>query len=108
MKEGGLVRGPLLNAFLFQVFNTSSFYLVMGLPMMLYFKKLGASATVLGVLACLATLLNVFQIPAARFVEKVGYRNFVLRGWTSRSVLIAGIVLVAVLPGPIDDFFARP
>ena len=104
MKEGGLVRGPLLNAFLFQVFNTSSFYLVMGLPMMLYFKKLGASATVLGVLACLAALLNVFQIPAARFVEKVGYRNFVLRGWTSRSVLIAGIVLVAVLPAPIDDF----
>ena len=104
MKDGGLVRGPLLNAFLFQVFNTSSFYLVMGLPMMLYFKKLGASATVLGVLACLAALLNIFQIPAARFVEKVGYRNFVLRGWTSRSVLIAGLVLVAALPLPIDNF----
>ncbi len=104
MKDGGLVRGPLLNAFLFQVFNTSSFYLVMGLPMMLYFKKLGASATVLGVLACLAALLNIFQIPAARFVEKIGYRNFVLRGWTSRSVLIAGLVLVAVLPLSIDNF----
>ena len=38
MKDGGLVRGPLLNAFLFQVFNTSSFYLVMGLPMRLYFR----------------------------------------------------------------------
>jgi MFS family permease len=104
MKDGGLVRGPLLNAFLFQVFNTSSFYLVMGLPMMLYFKKLGASATVLGVLACLAALLNIFQIPAARFVEKVGYRNFVLRGFTTRSVLIAGVALVAVLPGWIDNF----
>ena len=104
MKESGLVRGPLLNAFLFQVFNTSSFYLVMGLPMMLYFKKLGASATVLGVLACLAALLNIFQIPAARFVEKVGYRNFVLRGFTTRSVLIAGVALVAVLPAWIDDF----
>ena len=104
MKNGGLVRGPLLNAFLFQVFNTSSFYLVMGLPMMLYFKKLGASATVLGVLACLAALLNIFQIPAARFVEKVGYRNFVLRGWVSRSALIGGIMLVAALPLPIDAF----
>lgn len=104
MKDGGLVRGPLLNAFLFQVFNTSSFYLVMGLPMMLYFKKLGASATVLGVLACLAALLNIFQIPAARFVERIGYRNFVLRGFTTRSVLIAGVALVAVLPGWIDDF----
>jgi MFS family permease len=76
----------------------------MGLPIMLYFKKLGASATVLGVLACLAALLNIFQIPAARFVDKVGYRNFVLRGFTTRSVLIAGVALVAVLPGWIDDF----
>ena len=82
MKEGGfgLARGPLLNAFLFQIFNTSSFYLIMGLPMMLYFKKLGASATVLGVVAALGALMNIFQIPAARFVERVGYRTFVLRG----------------------------
>ena len=76
----GLARGPLLNAFLFQVFNTSSFYLIMGLPMMLYFKKLGASATVLGVIAALGALMNIFQIPAARFVERIGYRTFVLRG----------------------------
>lgn len=55
-------------------------------------------------LACLAALLNIFQIPAARFVEKIGYRNFVLRGWTSRSLLIAGLVLVAVLPLSIDNF----
>lgn len=98
----GLARGPLLNAFLFQVFNTSSFYLIMGMPMMLYFKKLGASATVLGVLACLAALLNIFQIPAARFVERIGYRAFVLRGWTSRSVMIGAIALVAGLPLPMD------
>ena len=98
----GLARGPLLNAFLFQVFNTSSFYLIMGMPMMLYFKKLGASATVLGVLACLAALLNIFQIPAARFVEKIGYRSFVLRGWASRSVMIGAIALVAGLPLPMD------
>ena len=98
----GLARGPLLNAFLFQVFNTSSFYLIMGMPMMLYFKKLGASATVLGVLACLAALLNIFQIPAARFVEKIGYRDFVLRGWMGRSVLIGAIALVAGLPFSID------
>ena len=98
----GLARGPLLNAFLFQVFNTSSFYLIMGMPMMLYFKKLGASATVLGVLACLAALLNIFQIPAARFVEKIGYRSFVLRGWTGRSVMIGAIALVAGLPLPMD------
>ena len=105
MKGGGLglARGPLLNAFLFQVFNTSSFYLIMGLPMMLYFKKLGASATVLGVVAALGALMNIFQIPAAQFVEKIGYRTFVLRGWVGRSLLIGGVALVVGLPLPIDD-----
>jgi len=99
----GLARGPLLNAFLFQVFNTSSFYLIMGLPMMLYFKKLGASATVLGVIAALGALMNIFQIPAARFVEKIGYRTFVLRGWISRSFMIGGVALVVSLPLPVDE-----
>ena len=99
----GLARGPLLNAFLFQVFNTSSFYLIMGLPMMLYFKKLGASATVLGVVAALGALMNIFQIPAARFVERIGYRTFVLRGWISRSFMIGGVALVVSLPLPLDE-----
>jgi MFS family permease len=99
----GLARGPLLNAFLFQVFNTSSFYLIMGLPMMLYFKKLGASATVLGVIAALGALMNIFQIPAARFVERIGYRTFVLRGWISRSFMIGGVALVVSLPLPVDE-----
>lgn len=99
----GLARGPLLNAFLFQVFNTSSFYLIMGLPMMLYFKKLGASATVLGVVAALGALMNIFQIPAARFVERIGYRTFVLRGWISRSFMIGGVALVVSLPLPVDE-----
>jgi MFS family permease len=99
----GLARGPLLNAFLFQVFNTSSFYLIMGLPMMLYFKKMGASATVLGVVAALGALMNIFQIPAARFVERIGYRKFVLRGWMSRSLMIAGVALVVSLPLRVDE-----
>jgi len=99
----GLARGPLLNAFLFQVFNTSSFYLIMGLPMMLYFKKLGASATVLGVIAALGALMNIFQLPAARFVERIGYRTFVLRGWISRSFMIGGVALVVSLPLPVDE-----
>lgn len=105
MKESGLglARGPLLNAFLFQIFNTSSFYLIMGLPMMLYFKKLGASATVLGVVAALGALMNIFQIPAARFVERIGYRKFVLRGWTSRSLMIAGVAAVVSLPLRTDE-----
>ena len=70
---------------------------------MLYFKKLGASATVLGVIAALGALMNIFQIPAARFVEKIGYRTFVLRGWISRSFMIGGVALVVSLPLPVDE-----
>jgi len=71
--------------------------------MMLYFKKLGASATVLGVVAALGALMNIFQIPAARFVERIGYRTFVLRGWISRSFMIGGVALVVSLPLPVDE-----
>ena len=90
------------NAYLFQVFNTVSFTIVVGTPMILYFKKLGASATILGIVIALPSLLNALQIPAAQFVERIGYRAFVLRGWTVRSALILCIAGVTLLPGKID------
>ena len=86
------------NAYVFQVFNTISFSIVLGTPMILWFKALGASATVLGIVASLPPLLTVLQIPAAQFVEQVGYRAFVVRGWTIRSVFILGMAVVAALP----------
>jgi hypothetical protein len=91
------------NAYAFQVFNTISFSIVLTTPMLLYFKHLAASATVLGIVAALPPLLNILQIPAARFVEPVGYRAFVLRGWSVRALFIVGMAVVAVLPGKIDD-----
>jgi MFS family permease len=90
------------NAYLFQVFNTASFTIMTSTPMLLYFKKLGASATVLGIVVALPSLMNILQIPAAQFVEKMGYRAFVVRGWTLRSAFILGIAGVAMLPGKID------
>jgi MFS family permease len=90
------------NAYWFQIFNTMSFSIVLGLPMMLYFRGLGASGTILGVLASLAPLLTILQIPAARYVERIGYRTFVLRGWSIRSIFILGMVAVPLLPTTID------
>jgi MFS family permease len=58
---------------------------------------------VLGVIAALGALMNIFQIPAARFVERIGYRTFVLRGWISRSFMIGGVALVVSLPLPVDE-----
>jgi MFS family permease len=90
------------NAFLFQVCNTGSFTLVQGAPMLLYFKRLDASAAVLGVVMALPMLLNLLQIPAAAFVEKYGYRTFVLRGWTLRTLFIIFMAGVVVLPSGVD------
>lgn len=100
-RNDGLPEG-IHYAFLFQVFNSASFCLVIGMPMILYFKSLGASATVLGIVQGLPALLVILQIPAARFVEQVGYRTFVLRGWAVRSIFILLVAGVALLPGPMD------
>ncbi|NQU10344.1 hypothetical protein HQ590_06120, partial [bacterium] len=90
------------NAHVFQWFNTVSFSIALGAPMILFFKGLGASATMLGVVASLTPLLTTLQIPAANYVERVGYRTFVLRGWAIRSVFILGMVGVALLPGSLS------
>lgn len=86
------------NAYWFQVFNTVSWSLVLSAPMMLYFKQLGASATVLGIVVALPPLTALLQIPAADYVERIGYRRFVLRGWSVRTALIAAIAVVPLAP----------
>jgi hypothetical protein len=90
------------NVYIFEVFNTTSFSVVLGSPMLLFYQHLNATATVLAIAACLAPILNVLQIPAARFVEQVGYRRFVLSGWTSRSLFVVGMTVVTLLPDSVD------
>jgi MFS family permease len=89
-------------AYAFQVFNTISFSVVLGAPMLVYFKGLGASGTVIGIVAALPALLNILQMPAARFVERIGYRAFVFRGWSLRSVFVLGMAVVPLMPATID------
>ena len=84
--------------YIYEMFNTASWVVVLGSPMLLFFQNLQASAKVLAFAACLAPVLNILQIPAAQFVEKVGYRRFVLRGWTTRSVVVVGMMIIAFLP----------
>ena len=86
------------NAYYFQLLNTISFNIVAGVPMMLYVQSLGASAAIIAIIGALPNLLNILQIPSAYFLERVGYRLFVLRGWTIRSVFILGIAIIAFWP----------
>ena len=78
----------LPNAFAFAVFNALSFQMVLSSPMILYAKSLGASATILGIIAGMMPLLVIFQIPAAQYVHRVGYKRFVYAGWGARVICI--------------------
>ena len=76
------------NSFRFSLFNAVNFQITLGAPMVLYAKALGGSATTIGIVASLAPLMTVLQLPTAYFIPKVGYKGFVLFGWTVRAVII--------------------
>ena len=84
----------LNNAYSFALFNALSFQIVLSSPMVLYAKTLHASATVLGVITGMMPLLVIFQIPAAAYIERVGYKRFVFAGWGTRVSLIFVMALV--------------
>jgi MFS family permease len=97
--DAGKVSFPvgLHNAFLFAGFNALSYQIVLMSPMVLYAKTLGASATVLGIITGMMPLLVIFQIPAAHYLHRVGYKKFVLGGWGTRVMFIFLIAAVPLL-----------
>src|SRR5690349_24943681 len=84
----------LHNAFLFSTFNALSYQIVLSSPMVLYAKTLRASATVLGIIAGMMPLLVIFQIPAANYIPRVGFKRFVYAGWGTRVMFIFVMALV--------------
>jgi MFS family permease len=85
------------NAHWFQVFNAISFQIMMGAPIILYTKSLGASSTVLGIVAAMTPLMTVFQLPAAKYLPRYGYRRFVVVGWSLRTVVIFMVCTVPMM-----------
>jgi len=83
------------NSFRFSLFNAVNFQITLGAPMVLYAKALGGSATTIGIVASLAPLMTVLQLPTAYFIPRVGYKGFVLFGWSLRAVLL---FMLAILP----------
>lgn len=99
---GGFPPG-LQNAFLFATFNALSYQVVLSSPMVLFAKTLGASATVLGLIAGMMPLLVIFQIPAANYIPRVGFKRFVYAGWGIRVMFIFGMSLVPLTGRFLDD-----
>src|SRR6187402_1098089 len=91
------------NAYLFAVFNALSFQLVLSSPMVLYARTLHASATVLGIITGMMPLLVIFQIPAASYVSRVGYKRFVYAGWGTRVLHIFALAIVPLTAGFLNE-----
>src|SRR5258708_20062099 len=92
----------LHNAYLFATFNAFSYQIVVNSPMVLYGKTLGASATVLGSIAGMMPLLVIFQIPAASYIPRLGFKRFVFAGWGTRVMFIFAMALV-----PLTSVFLK-
>lgn len=92
----------LHNAFWFAAFNALSFPIMQSSPMVLYTKTLGASATVLGIVAGMMPLLVIFQIPAANHINRIGYKRFVFSGWGTRVLFIFALSLVPLTGAFLD------
>jgi MFS family permease len=85
------------NSYRFSLFNAVNFQITLGAPMVLYAKALGGSATTIGIVASLAPLMTVLQLPTAYFIPKIGYKGFVLLGWSIRSLLLFVLALLPLL-----------
>jgi MFS family permease len=88
-----------LNVNGFSFFNAVSFQIMLGAPVVLYAKSLGASSLVLGFIASLTPLLTIMQLVAARYLHRTGYRKFVLAGWGTRTFFTLCIALLPIVPG---------
>ena len=88
-----------LNVNGFSFFNAVSFQIMLGAPVVLYAKSLGASSLMLGFIASLTPLLTIMQLVAARYLHRTGYRKFVLAGWGTRTFFTLCIALLPVVPG---------
>jgi MFS family permease len=87
-------RRALWNAHFFSLFNALSWQIALGAPIILFAKGLGATSTVLGLITALTPLLVIFQIPAAHWLPKFGYRRFTLMGWGTRTVAVFAVAAV--------------
>ncbi len=85
------------NAHWFNLFNAVSFQVILGAPVILFAKSVGASSTVLGIIASFTPLMTVLQLPAAQFLGRYGYKQFVLMGWRLRTIFIFVVTAVPLL-----------
>lgn len=92
----------LRHAYGFAIFNGLSSQIVLGSPIILYGRQLGAGATVLGILAGMMPLLVIFQLQASQYVPRVGYKRFMMNGWSVRVLFVFVLAAIPLTAGFLD------
>ena len=87
----------IFNFHWFNFFNAICFQIILGAPIVLLAKDLGANSITLGIIESFTPLMTILQLPAARHLGKYSYRSFALMGWGLRSVFIATSAIVPLL-----------
>jgi MFS family permease len=88
--------------YFFQAFNSISWQMCLAGPLILFARELGASALALGILAGLTPLASIVQMPFAQRAERIGYKRLTVSGWTSRSFILAVLVVLPFAATVID------
>ncbi|MBK27659.1 MAG: hypothetical protein CMO77_02375 [Verrucomicrobiales bacterium] len=89
--------------FWFFFLNFLSCQIIMDSPIFIYAESLGASATILGLIAGMTPLMVIFQIPAAAHVGRWGYKFFISTGWAVRLIFVLGLMFVPLMDGILNS-----
>lgn len=89
------------NVHAFQSLNAMSYQIALGSPLILFAREAGAGASVIGLITGLTPLLAMLQLLTARRMQRVGYRQTMLAGWTGRV-----LTLLALVPLPFLSLVA--
>lgn len=81
----------------FDALSSVAWQMCMTSPLVLFMRALDAPALALGLLAGLNPLMSVLQIPASRFLERVGHRRLMMFGWTLRTVVFAPMIALPLV-----------
>lgn len=81
----------------FNLYNAICFQIIMGAPIVLLAKDLGANSVILGLIASFPPLMTLLQLPAAHYLSRHSYRSFALMGWGLRLAFIGTSAVVPLL-----------
>jgi MFS family permease len=79
-----------------------TFTVVIGAPMVLTARFVGASESDIGILNALPTGLLLMQIIGAGLVERYGMRPVMVLGWTLRTVAVLPVIATPLLVGRVS------